>query len=92
VKRIGIVPKGQAEWCVAEEDQKRVASERSRTEGVIGTLKSESYKFNKPKERLWHTVQAAGQQSILSLNLNKLMRDIVSKEKDAAPVQAQAAG
>lgn len=88
VKRVGIVPKGQAEWCVAEEDQKRVASERGRTEGVIGTLKSESYKFNKPKERRWNTVQAAGQRAILSLNLNKLMRDIGSKEKDAAPVQA----
>ncbi len=91
VKKIGIQPKDQAEWCVAEEDQKRVVSERSRTEGVIGTLKSESYKFNKPKERRWDMVQAAGQRSILSLNLNKLMRDIVTKDKDARQVQFQTA-
>jgi hypothetical protein len=89
VKQIGIQPKGQAEWLVAEPLQQTVRQERSKTEGSIGTLKSETYKFNKPKERLWETLQAAGQRSFLSLNLNKLMRDVVAQEAKAGQVQAQ---
>lgn len=89
VKQVGIVPKGQAEWCVAEPLQHQVRSERSRTEGSIGTLKSETYGFNKPKERIWATLQAAGQRSFLSMNLNKLMRDLVAKEARAKLEQAQ---
>jgi hypothetical protein len=91
VKHIGITPKGQADWCVAEEVQQEVKRERSRTEGVIGTLKSEKYSFNKPPERLWEMVRAAGQRSMLSFNLNKLMRDIVAKDKQARLAQAQGA-
>ncbi len=91
VKHIGITPKGQADWCVAEEVQQEVKGERSRTEGVIGTLKSEKYSFNKPPERLWEMVRAAGQRSMLSFNLNKLMRDIVAKDKQARLAQAQGA-
>ena len=48
-----------------------------KTEGIIGTLKSNAYKFNKPKEHLWRTLEMAGPRSILSFNLNKLMRDVV---------------
>ena len=51
IKKIGIEPKGKADWLIAEEDQKRVKSERGKMEGSIGTLKSEKYGFNKPKER-----------------------------------------
>jgi hypothetical protein len=91
VKHIGITPKGQAEWCVAEEVQQQVRSERSRTEGVIGTLKSEKYRFNKPQERLWEMIRGAGQGSFVSLNLNKLMRDIVAKDKQARLAQPQTA-
>ena len=86
VTQIGIQPKGQAEWLVAEEVQKMVMSERGKTEGTIGTLKSEKYGFNKPKQRKWQPLQAAGQHSMLSLNLNKLMRDLLNVDQQATVV------
>jgi hypothetical protein len=78
VKDVGIQPKGKRPWSVAEAVREQIRSERGRTEGCIGTLQSNRYKFNKPKERLWHTVEMAGPRSILSFNLNKLMRDLVA--------------
>jgi hypothetical protein len=78
VKDVGIQPKGKRPWSVAEAVREQIRSERGQTEGVIGTLKSNRYKFNKPKERLWHTLEMAGPRSILSFNLNKLMRDLVA--------------
>ena len=77
VKDIGIQPKGKRPWSVAEAVRDQIRSERGQTEGVIGTLKSNRYKFNKPKERLWQTLEMAGPRSILSFNLNKFMRDLV---------------
>jgi hypothetical protein len=76
VKKIGIQPKGQGAWHVAEAVRETVRSERGKTEGIIGTLKTDKYGFNKPKERLWQTLEMAGPRSILSFNLNKLMRDL----------------
>ena len=64
-------------WCVAEAVRETVRSERGKTEGIIGTLKTDTYGFNKPKERLWYTLEMAGSRSILAFNLNKLMRDLV---------------
>jgi hypothetical protein len=77
VTQIGIQPKGQRAWHVAEDVRQTVRSERGKTEGIIGTLKTDKYGFNKPKERLWQTLEMAGPRSILSFNLNKLMRDLV---------------
>src|SRR6516164_2422303 len=74
---IGIQPKGQGPWYVAEAVRETVRSERGKTEGIIGTLKTDKYGFNKPKERLWQTLEMAGPRSVLSFNLNKLMRDVV---------------
>jgi hypothetical protein len=81
VKQIGIQPKGQGRWHVAEAIRETVRSERGKTEGIIGTLKTDTYGFNKPKERLWHTLEMAGPQSILSFNLNKLMRDLIRADR-----------
>ena len=77
VKQIGIQPKGHGAWHVAEAVRETVRSERGKTEGIIGTLKTDKYGFNKPKERLWQTLEMAGPRSLLSFNLNKLMRDVV---------------
>ncbi len=77
VREIGIQPKGQGPWYVAEAVRETVRSERGKTEGIIGTLKTDKYGFNKPKERLWQTLEMAGPRSVLSFNLNKLMRDVV---------------
>jgi hypothetical protein len=76
VKQIGIQPKGRGAWHVAEAVRETVRSERGKTEGIIGPLKSDKYGFNKPKERLWQTLEMAGPRSILSYNLNKFMRDL----------------
>jgi hypothetical protein len=81
VKQIGIQPKGHGAWHVAEAVRETVRSERGKTEGIIGTLKSNKYNFNKPKERLWPTLEMAGPRSILSCNLNKLMRDLVRADQ-----------
>jgi hypothetical protein len=78
VKEVGIQPKGKRPWAVAEAVREQIRSERGRTEGSIGTLKNNRYKFNKPKERLWPTLEMAGPRSILSFNLNKFMRDFVA--------------
>ena len=77
VREIGIQPKGQGAWHVAEAVRETVRSERGKTEGIIGTLKTDKYGFNEPTERLWQTLEMAGPRSILSFNLNKLMRDVV---------------
>src|SRR5262252_3374429 len=81
VKAIGIQPKGHGAWHVAEAVRETVRSERGKTEGIIGTLKTDTYGFNKPKERLWQMLEMAGPRSILSFNLNKLMRDLIRADK-----------
>lgn len=81
VKAIGIQPKGHGAWHVAEAVRETVRSERGKTEGILGTLKTDTYGFNKPKERLWQTLEMAGPRSILSFNLNKLMRDLVRADR-----------
>jgi hypothetical protein len=81
VQAIGIQPKGHGAWLVAEAVRATVRSERGKTEGIIGTLKTDKYGFNKPKERLWQTLEMAGPRSILSFNLHKLMRDLVRADR-----------
>ncbi len=80
VKQVGVQPKGKGAWRVAEAVRETVRSERGQTEGIIGTLKSGKYGFNKPKERTAETLRMAGTKSILSFNLNKLMRDLLQSE------------
>jgi hypothetical protein len=81
VTQIGIQPKGNRAWSVAEAVRETVRSERGKTEGIIGALKMDKYGFNKPKERLWQTLEMAGPRSILSYNLNKFMRDLVRADR-----------
>ena len=80
-KAIGIQPTGHGAWHVAEAVRETVRSERGKTEGIIGTLKTDKYGFNKPQERRWQTLEMAGPRSILSFNLNKLMRDLVRADQ-----------
>jgi hypothetical protein len=80
VKQVGVQPKGKGSWRVAEAVRETIRSERGQTEGIIGTLKSAKYSFNKPKERTAETLRMAGTKSILSFNLNKLMRDLLESE------------
>ena len=58
--RLASSPKASGAWHVAEAVRETVRSERGKTEGIIGTLKTDKYGFNKPKERLWQTLEMAG--------------------------------
>ena len=73
-KEIGIQPKGQGAWHVVEAVRETVRSERGKTEGILGILKTDHYGFNKPKERLWQTLEMAGPRSSLACNLNTFIR------------------
>ena len=50
----------------AEAVRETVRSERGKTEGIIGTLKTDKYGFNKPKERLWQTLEMVGAPGLSS--------------------------
>jgi hypothetical protein len=86
---IGIQPKGQRAWHIAEEVRQTARSARGTTEGIMGTRKTDTYGFNKPKERLWQTLEMAGPRSILSCNLHKLMRDLVRVNRGGAKTSGQ---
>ena len=77
VKKVGIQPKGKKEWSIVEADQTIAISQRGKTEGVIGTLKSERYEFNRGRQRSNESLKAAGQRSMLGMNLNNMLRDLV---------------
>jgi hypothetical protein len=78
VKQVGIPPRGQGTWLVGKPVQKIVKSERGKTEGSIGRLKSKKYGFSHRQERSLATQDAAGQRAIVSANLNTLLRDLLA--------------
>jgi hypothetical protein len=80
IKKVGIQPAGKAPWSVAEEDQKEVGSQRGKTEGSIGTLKSSKYEFRGGRQRSNESLRAAGQRAMVCMNLVNLMRDIVERD------------
>jgi hypothetical protein len=77
VQKVGIQPKGKKQWSIVEGDQTIASSQRGKTEGVIGTLKSERYEFNRGRQRTNESLKAAGQRSMLGMNLNNLLRDLM---------------
>jgi hypothetical protein len=84
VKKVGIPPRGKGAWMVGEKDQQVVKSERGKTEGSLGRLKSRKYGFSHRQERSLATQTAAGQRAIVSVNLNTLMRDLAEQAKAAS--------
>jgi hypothetical protein len=88
VRQVGIPPRGQGAWLVGEKEQKGVKSERGKTEGSIGRLKSRKYGFSHRQERCVETQDAAGQRALVSVNLNTLMRDVVTQAKSASLARA----
>jgi hypothetical protein len=81
VQRVGLPPRGQGAWLVGEKEQKKVKSERGKTEGSLGRLKSRQYGFSHRQERSVETQAAAGQRALVSANLNTLMRDLRERVK-----------
>lgn len=88
VAQVGIPPRGQGAWLVGKQEQKEVKSERGKTEGSIGTLKSSKYRFSGRQERSVATQEAAGQRVMVSANLNTLLRDVVQQDKAARQTQS----
>jgi hypothetical protein len=88
VKKVGIEPVGQAAWSIAMADQKKVKSQRAKTEGSIGALKSSKYAFHHGRQRSPQTLVATGQWALVCLNVNKLMRDLVGKDQKAQAAAA----
>jgi hypothetical protein len=84
---VGVMPRGKGRWPVTGEDRRVVMSERGKMEGSIGTLKSEAYGFNRPKERKIETLRIAGQRSFLSLNLNRVMKNLIESGKEKKMVR-----
>lgn len=78
VKQVGIPPRGQGAWLVGKQVQKKVKSERGKTEGSIGRLKRTKYGFSHRQERSLATQDGAGQRAIVSANLNTLLRDLLA--------------
>ena len=83
VKKVGIAPVGSAGWSIAAADQQTVKSQRAKTEGSIGALKSPKYAFHQGRQRSHQTLVATGQWALVCLNVNKLMRDLVGKDQKA---------
>jgi len=80
--RWGFNPKGIGLGRLPRQSGIKYAPNGARAEGVIGTLKSNRYKFNKPKERpMAHAGGWQARGSILSFNLNKFMRDLVEVDE-----------
>jgi hypothetical protein len=88
VQQVGIPPRGQGAWLVEEAEQKVVKSERGKTEGSIGQLKSRKYGFSGRQERSLQTQEGAGQRAIVSANLNTLLRDLLKQKQAASAAQA----
>ncbi len=84
VKKVGIPPRGQGAWRVGEKDQQVVKSERGKTEGSLGRLKSRKYGVSHRQERSLATQTAAGQRAIVAVNVNTLMRDLAEQAKAAS--------
>jgi hypothetical protein len=73
---------------VEEAEQKVVKSERGKTEGSIGKLKSRKYGFSGRQERSLQTQEGAGQRAMVSANLNTLLRDLLKQDQAASAAQA----
>ncbi len=80
VEKIGIQPKGQADWLIGDADQDMVRTLRGQTEGSIGTLKTGGYGFNKPRTYSTQTTEMAGHRAFVSRNLNQLIMDLQKME------------
>jgi transposase, IS5 family len=74
VSRIGIAPKGSADWLVSDSCRKRIQSERAQVEGKIGTIKH--YGFNKPNARSVSGMRRAAHRAELRFNMTRILKDM----------------
>lgn len=76
VKNVGIAPTGKAKWSVSERMSEVIRRERAQVEGVIGSVKSKKYGFNKPNVKSTVAMEMSGHRSCLGFNLCKALRKL----------------
>jgi len=83
VNHVGLAPRGRAQWAVRGAMKDKLARERAQVEAGIGTVKHSKYGFTKPAARSVPAMAMCGQRAVLGYNLNKLVRELASREKMA---------
>jgi hypothetical protein len=81
VKRVGLAPRGAADWAVDEATKKRLTRERAQIEGCIGTAKHDKYGFDRPAAHSAEMMGTCGQLAVLGFNANKLVRELAKREE-----------
>ena len=84
VKNVGIAPTGKAKWEVSEKMSEVIRRERAQVEGVIGSVKSKKYGFNKPNVKSIMAMEASGQRSFFGFNMVKALRKLNFQEMQTA--------
>jgi hypothetical protein len=81
VKAVGLAPRGAAGWAVNDATRKRLTRDRAQIEGCIGTAKHDKYGFDRPAARSAEMMGTCGQLAVLGFNLNKLARELATREE-----------
>jgi transposase, IS5 family len=84
VKNVGIAPVGKAKWSVSEKMSEVIRRERAQVEGVIGSVKSKKYGFNKPNVKSTRAMETSGHRSCLGFNLCKALRKLNEQQLQMA--------
>lgn len=84
VKHVGIAPTGKAKWSVSEKMSEVIRRERAQVEGVIGSVKSKKYGFNKPNVKSTVAMEMSGHRSCLGFNLCKALRKLNDQQLQMA--------
>jgi hypothetical protein len=81
VKHVGLHPRGRSAWSVKGTVKDQLVNERAQVEAGIGTIKCPKYGFNHPAARSAHMMGVSGQRAVLGFNLNKLIRQLASRQE-----------
>lgn len=84
VKYVGIAPAGKAKAAVCATKAEEIRRERAQVEGVIGTLKTRKYGFNKPNAKSAMAMATYAHRSFLGFNLCKMARELNLLQEQAA--------
>ena len=84
VKNVGIAPTGKAKWDVSKKMSESIRRERAQVEGVIGSVKSKKYGFNKPNVKSTLAMEMSGHRSCLGFNLTKALKKINNQQLQMA--------
>ena len=81
IKEVGLAPRGRAQWNVSGRTKEMLISQRAQIEGGIGSIKHAKYGFNRPAARSVKMMGACGQLAVLGFNLNKVVRELATRNK-----------